>query len=174
MKKRLLLIIAAALLVFTACDSREAEVNLKADRIEDRAENEETPEVNVTAEKKEDGYVTVEVEWDESDVTFFSDSPLMELSLNDVCQPVLKIEGENVERQVITNGNIHSEKLTIKDPDEYINIFVEPCQPDNACPLDTAKATITYADGQTKALTADEMKKRGQTGIWYLDVYTQN
>lgn len=176
MKRRLLLLIIASFMLFPGCQEREAEVNFEVNREDERQETEEPVEETpvVTEEKKEDGYVTIDLQWDESNVTFFSNSKLQDLSLSDVCQPVLKIEGESVERESGSNGNIHTEKLTIKDPDEYVNIFVEPCQPTNDCPLDTVTATITYADGQVKNLASDEMKTRGQTGIWYVQVYTQN
>ena len=180
MKKRLALMMTACMLCFTACEEKAIDVKYEVNREEDRKAAEENedpvrPEANEKpAEIQENQYVTIEVSWDESNVTFFSDTPLMKLSINDVCQPVLHIEGEHVEREVNVNGTMHTETLTVKDPDEYVNIFIDPCQPTNDCPLDSVTASITYTDGQVTTLTADEMKVRGQTGIWYLNVYTQN
>ena len=174
--KKILFPLMAVIFMLTACEDKSVDTTYVADRTEDRKENDRSDEISENPEDKRNdkGYVTIDITWDESSVTFFSDSKLMDLSLDDVCQPVLYIEGESVERIHSKTGDIHSEKLTIKDPNEYVNIFIEPCQPNNDCPLDTVTAVITYADGQVKELTADEMKVRGQTGIWYLAVYTQN
>lgn len=181
--KRLLILIAIAVMAFvciTGCEKKEVNVPKEEeptvkpeepDEPEEPVKPEETKPEEVNTEAAD---VIIEISWDESDVTFFEDSLLMDYSISDVCQPCVYIEGESVEREVFKKANIHTEKLTIKDPNEYVNITVQPCQPTNECPLDTATATITYTDGTVKNLGADEMKTRGQTGIWYLDVYTQN
>ncbi len=189
----IILIVAAVFVFVTACGKNVVGVTLDTDRAEEEKKAEEKeeepvsePEEAVKPEENEEpaepdtkpqtasGDVIVEISWDETDVTFFEDSLLMNYSLEDVCQPCVYIEGESVQRQVFIEDKLHTEKLTITDPNEFVNITVQPCQPSNYCPLDTASATITYADGTVKNLAADEMKVRGQTGIWYLDVYTQN
>lgn len=173
MKKLIPILLVCASVFLTACnDTQTIDVSYSVNREEDRNDAEDTVDFTVEPELPE--YVTIDLSWDESNVTFFSDSLLMDLSVADVVQPVVFIEGENVERVFSKTGNIHNETLTIKDPDTFVNITIQPCQPLNECPLDTVTATITYTNGKVKKLTGDDMLVRGQTGVWYLDVYTQN
>ena len=118
--------------------------------------------------------VEISVSWDEEGVTFFEDSGTYDFGENPMCAPMLLIEGAEVQRETDIHGTQHNERILITDRDEHVHITVEPCAPSNNCPLATVSVIVTDSDkGIIGSYTGEELIKRGDTGIWYLDVYEQ-
>ena len=118
--------------------------------------------------------VEVSVSWDEEGVTFFEDSGTYDFGENPMCAPMLLIEGAEVQRETDIHGTQHNERILITDRDAHVHITVGPCAPSNNCPLATVSVIVTDSDkGIIGSYTGEELIKRGDTGIWYLDVYEQ-
>ena len=136
--------------------------------VEDTEETAETSE-----EEAPDNRTFIVISWDEASVEYTGDP--YEYQVDDgIVAPQIYIEGDSVRTTSVSDeGTIHTEIIEVGDPDTYVSIIVEPTAPTNDCPLDTVTATITHPDGKEETLTPETNLVRGQTGIWYFDVYEQ-
>ncbi|MBO4807434.1 MAG: hypothetical protein J5537_00215 [Lachnospiraceae bacterium] len=118
--------------------------------------------------------VTVEIAWDEADVTFYDDPRVALPGVDDVVPPTIVVEGATLDRFApIVEGTRRIEILSIYDTESFLRITVEPDAPTNNCPLNTVSIKITYADGTVENINGSDRMVRGETGIWYIDVYEQ-
>lgn len=106
--------------------------------------------------------ISITIEWDETG--------------EGMCAPEVIIEAADngmVSRNIESSGPHHHETIVIRDPDMSISIYVEPSEPTNDCPIDTVRASVIDRNGNVTVYTADDRMMRGQTGIWYFDVYSK-
>ena len=188
MKKRSIITVIMMAALLAGCgDSGSAAGNGKSINVQEEepvtetdADTNETidgqPMPDEDHEEYDHGFEGVElsVSWDEEGVTFFEDSGVYDAGENPMCAPVLVIEGADVQRESVVNGTQHNERILITDRDVHVSVIMEPCAPSNNCPLNTVTVTVTDSDkGIIGSYTGEELIKRGDTGIWYLDVYEQ-
>ncbi|MBO4807425.1 MAG: hypothetical protein J5537_00170 [Lachnospiraceae bacterium] len=128
----------------------------------------------ITDKENAEGETIIEISWDFAEVKYDGDPYQYQEGTDGPVMPHLFIEGDDVEiLEETTEGTIKTTKIAVKNPDKYARIMVEPGAPTNSCPLDTVTAKITHPDGKEETLNPDTSLVRGQTGIWYFDVYEQ-
>ncbi len=120
------------------------------------------------------GETQIEVSWNASTVTFWDDPSKFDISSAEVVYPYVYCEGNNwVGGEPDITGDTYTDFITIPDPNEFVHVFVEPSAPTNNCPLDTVTVKITHPDGSVETFNGADRMVRGQTGIWYIEVYEQ-
>ncbi len=120
------------------------------------------------------GETQIEVSWNASTVTFWDDPSKFDISSAEVVYPYVYCEGNNwVGGEPDITGDTYTDYITIPDPNEFVHVFVEPSAPTNNCPLDTVTVKITHPDGTVETFNGADRMVRGQTGIWYIEVYEQ-
>lgn len=120
------------------------------------------------------GETQIEVSWNASTVTFWDDPSKFDISSAEVVYPNVYCEGNNwVGGEPDITGDTYTDFITIPDPNEFVHVFVEPSAPTNNCPLDTVTVKITHPDGSVETFNGADRMVRGQTGIWYIEVYEQ-
>ena len=132
-----------------------------------------TVEATVEATEETDNRTLIVISWDNATVEYTGD-PYEYQPGDGIVEPQVVIEGDKVRTTSVSEeGTIYTEIIEVGDPDTYVSIIVDPTAPTNDCPLDTVTAKIIRPDGTEETLTAETNLVRGQTGIWYFDVYQQ-
>ncbi|MBR1736178.1 MAG: hypothetical protein IJ736_04055 [Firmicutes bacterium] len=173
MKNKIILsVVLCTVLLFGGCEKSERNAlnDNSAPAAESDAKESGSEKENDPADNESD-FVQIAVTWDEADVTYKGDPAMYDVSSNEVCAPILIIEGEGVTSESNTEGTVHTEKITVPNDADFVSERVEPSAPTNNCPLDTVKISVTKQDGSEDFYDFEDKRKRGQTGIWYVDVY---